>query len=720
MIEALLIALALPLISFVVLVFFGSKLGEPKAGMLATAAIIGAAIIAMVVAVQWVTLPEALQVIQHKAWHWLTFGQKPIMVGVKLDSLTVVMFTMVTVVSSAIFLFSTGYMHSDIRFGRFFTHMSLFAFSMLGLVLADSLVLLFVFWELVGICSYFLIGFWFEKRSASDAAIKAFVVNRVGDFLFIIGIAVMLGTVGAVGLDELVEQVRAGAFDGQHGLLTFGGICLFFGAIGKSAQFPLHVWLPDAMEGPTPVSALIHAATMVAAGVYMVGRIFPIMTPSALLFVAYVGAITLFGSALIAIVMTDIKRVLAYSTISQLGYMILSLGLGGWIPALFHLITHACFKALLFLGSGSVIHACGDEQDVSKMGGLHGKLKITSWTFLIATAAIAGVPFFSGFYSKDAILANALGFVTINRQHMILFILPALAAAITAFYMMRVYILTFRGRPRDQHVYQHAHESPPAMWIPLVFLAALALAIGWGTKMPQAQASSAVGSFTYTGGSGLAGLIGKAQPQWAICWQEGASDHNAAGKSGTVYQMGLETVAAVDEHGQAPAAEQGGAEHHVDHHRTHLIIMIMATGCMMAGFGLAYLMYIVGFPDPQKLAQRFPRTYRAMVKKFYVDELYRATFVAAVLGLAKAGKWFDLTVLDGIVDGSARAVRDWAMFSGLIVDNRGVDGAVNGVATVAKSAGQLARGGQTGRVRNYLLITIGTSSVVLIVTLLLL
>ena len=333
-----------------------------------------------------------------------------------IDSLTIVMFTMVTVVASAIFVYSIGYMHGDPRFPRFFTYLSLFGFSMLGLILSDSLLGLFIFWELVGLCSYFLIGFWYEKPSAANAAKKAFIVNRVGDFLFLIGIAIMLGTTGVVTLDGVFSQVRQGAFAGHGALLTFAGICLFFGAVGKSAQFPLHVWLPDAMEGPTPVSALIHAATMVAAGVYLVGRIFPILTPTALLFIAYIGAITLIGSALIAIVMTDIKRVLAYSTISQLGYMILALGVGGWVAGLFHLITHAFFKALLFLGSGSVIHGCHGEQDIRKMGRLHRKMPITSYTFLVGTLAIAGVPLLSGFYSKDAILASVLGFTWTHRS----------------------------------------------------------------------------------------------------------------------------------------------------------------------------------------------------------------------------------------------------------------------------------------------------------------
>ncbi len=370
------IGLFLPLMGFIVLVFFGRRIGEPRAGMLASALMIATAAIAVWTAVHWVAGEPAARQVQAIRLPWLNIGDTLIYAGIRVDNLTIVMFTMVSVVASCIFVYSVGYMHGDKRFHLFFTYLCLFAFSMLGLVLSDSLVGLFIFWELVGICSYFLIGFWYERKSAADASKKAFITNRVGDFLFTVGIAVMLAMTGGVNLEEVFASVRSGSFAGHEGLLTFAGICLFFGAVGKSAQFPLHVWLPDAMEGPTPVSALIHAATMVAAGVYLVGRIFPILTPTALIFIAYIGGITLIGSALIAIVMTDIKRVLAYSTISQLGYMILALGLGGWVAGLFHLITHACFKALLFLGSGSVIHGCGGEQDVRKMGRLHSRMPI--------------------------------------------------------------------------------------------------------------------------------------------------------------------------------------------------------------------------------------------------------------------------------------------------------------------------------------------------------
>lgn len=670
---AFIIAWLLPLAGFVTLVFRGRRIGEPRSGCLAAGLMVAAAAISLVCAVRWIAgNPGSLNV----SVPWLVIGSQVVNFGVRIDSLTVVMFTMVAVVAGSIFIYSIGYMHGDPRFPRFFTYLCLFAFSMLGLVLADSLIGLFVFWELVGLCSYFLIGFWYEKTSASNAAKKAFIVNRVGDFLFLIGIAAILGMTGTATLEGVFNQVRQGAFAGHGSLLTFTGICLFFGAVGKSAQFPLHVWLPDAMEGPTPVSALIHAATMVAAGVYLVGRIFPILTPSALLFVAYIGGITLIGSALIAIVLTDIKRVLAYSTISQLGYMILALGVGGWAAGLFHLMTHACFKALLFLGSGSVIHGCHGEQDIRKMGRLHHKMPYTSITFLVGTLAIAGVPLLSGFYSKDAILASALGFAWTHKVHWVLFALPAAAAAITAFYMLRLYLLTFRTTARDEHVHEHAHESPKVMWVPLAVLAVLSICVGWFGRMPDRH-SLGDGRYEYEGGRGLVGLIAEAQPRWAVSWQ--------------MQEAGASSL-------RPPASSLAHEEHGF-----HTAATIIATAAMLLGVILAWLTYSKGLISPARAAQVLAPVHKLLLNKFYFDELYRATFVAGVLQLAAFGKWFDRVVLDGLADGSARWVARTALFSGLILDNRGVDGLVNGVAQAALAGGNLVRKGQTGRVRNYIL-----------------
>src|SRR5688500_4283349 len=497
----LLIATLLPLLSFTILVFVGKRMG-PLAGIVGTLAIAGSfgcSIGAMMVWLQasggaWGAgkLPIDL------TFPWLPVGVGGVSqrydgyidVGIYVDSLTITMFAMITPVATLVHVFSIGYMREDKRFPRFFTYLGLFCFSMLGLVLGGTAIQLFVFWELVGLCSYLLIGFWYEKKSASDAAIKAFVTNRVGDFGFLIGFGILFYHLGNVTLPDMWGALGA-AGQGREialgnglvfsaGLLTVMGIGLFFGAVGKSAQFPLHVWLPDAMEGPTPVSALIHAATMVAAGVYLVGRIFPILTPDAKLFIAIIGCTTLPMAALIAIAQSDIKKVLAFSTLSQLGYMILAMGIGSWVGGLFHLITHAFFKALLFLGSGSVIHAAHHEQELPQYGGLIRKIPITGITFAIAVLAIAGTPVFSCYYSKDLILANAGAFGYLAQDagrakyYWLLFWIPTVIAYVTAFYMTRCWMLTFWGKPRNQHVYDHAHEAP-LLWVPLVVLAVLSI-----------------------------------------------------------------------------------------------------------------------------------------------------------------------------------------------------------------------------------------------------
>src|SRR5688572_7332758 len=478
-----------PLASFVLLMFIGKRMGTRLAGYVATLAIGGSFVCSLVAMILWAGVPE------DSTWgmergpinipmRWIPVGggieqHNPgyLDIGVYVDSLTIIMFGMVTLISTLIFVFSIGYMREDKRFPRFFTYLSLFCFSMLGLVIGGTLLQLFIFWELVGLCSYLLIGFWYEKKSASNAAIKAFVTNRVGDFGFIIGFGILFYHVGNATLPDL-WRLLSGAGAGTDvtlpggavftaSLLTIMGIGLFFGAVGKSAQFPLHVWLPDAMEGPTPVSALIHAATMVAAGVYLVGRIFPILTPGAKLFIAIIGCVTLTMAALIAIAQSDIKKVLAYSTLSQLGYMILAMGVGSWVGGLFHLITHAFFKALLFLGSGSVIHAAHHEQEMPQYGGLWRKIPVTALTFGIAVLAIAGIPSLSGYFSKDMILAHAGAFGHLathgghgSKYYWLLFILPVVIAYVTPFYMTRCWMLTFWGKPRNQHLYDHAHESP--------------------------------------------------------------------------------------------------------------------------------------------------------------------------------------------------------------------------------------------------------------------
>lgn len=409
---------------------------------------------------------------QRFTMEWLNLGPSMhIQLGILIDGLSAMMLIVVSTVALMVNIYSVGYMHDDPRFSRFFAYLSLFGMAMLTLVLADNYFLMFVSWELVGLASYLLIGFWFEKKSASDAGKKAFITTRLGDLGFLIGLLMLYAAVGSLAFKDVNGAVQSGALTG--GYLTVAALCLFAGAVGKSAQVPLHVWLPDAMEGPTPVSALIHAATMVVAGVYLVARSLILfgVAQDASMVVAWIGIITSLMAATIGLVQNDIKRVLAYSTVSQLGYMIMALGLGGFTASMFHLMTHAFFKALLFLGAGSVIHAV-HTNDIQEMGGLHSKMKITSWTFLIAALAIAGVPPLSGFWSKDEIVATTAG-------HPVFTALTLLVAFMTAFYMFRLYFLTFTGKPRDHHKHDHAHESPLWMTGPLMFLAVLSIVSGF-------------------------------------------------------------------------------------------------------------------------------------------------------------------------------------------------------------------------------------------------
>jgi NADH:ubiquinone oxidoreductase subunit 5 (subunit L)/multisubunit Na+/H+ antiporter MnhA subunit len=612
-------AVLLPLASFVVILIGATWFNLGKAGaFIATGAILGAAVLSFI-ALLFVWLPQHFPAAAHHGSHAAAddhthshadakagehanehaadhhdehpattvpavtgeyytlgqFGNLRLVISYYIDSLTLVMFCMVTLIASCIHFYAIGYMHDELhditdhevtlsnghhltrpgRFPRFFQALSLFCFSMLGLVLSGNIAMVFCFWELVGICSYFLIGFYVERKSASTAANKAFIVNRVGDFGMIIGLLAIWSSLGTFAFgdidknaDKAIQTEERGLFslvrpeenhnqtvipDGMvlaganaeiativskhagtpdakakteaeiasrvegwrtanvgYWLLVVAGVGIFCGCVGKSAQFPLHVWLPDAMEGPTPVSALVHSATMVAAGVYLVGRFFPVFVPEVLLVIAIVGAITLFLAATIAITATDIKRVLAYSTVSQLGYMMLSLGVGGWKAGLMHLITHAFFKSLLFMCSGSVIHAV-HTNDMRKMGGLLTKMPVTAITMLIGCLAIAGVgvPFligFSGYYSKDMILEQALSFRLANPAvpwSGIFFIAAAGGAAITAFYMFRMWYMTFVGKPRDKHAYDHAHESPPVMYVPLIILAVFAISVAWNVSL---------------------------------------------------------------------------------------------------------------------------------------------------------------------------------------------------------------------------------------------
>ncbi|MBI2372315.1 MAG: NADH-quinone oxidoreductase subunit L [Deltaproteobacteria bacterium] len=468
-----LIALFAPLAGATVQIFLGRRL--PRHGDWLCVGVLFVSFVASIPTFNavWANPAFKLQILSE----WLTLGSFGIPLGLQVDGLTGIMLTVVSFIAAFIHLYSVGYMHGDPRYSRYFAYLNFFTFSMLGLVLADNFFLIYVFWELVGLSSYLLIGFWFERPAAANAGKKAFIVNRVGDVGFFVGILLLWTQLGTFRFEEVFKGIAAGQMAGP--LLTVTGLCVFLGAVGKSAQFPLHVWLPDAMEGPTPVSALIHAATMVAAGVYMVGRVYPVFTPDAFVVIAYVAGITAFFAGTIALTQFDIKRVIAYSTLSQLGYMMLGLATGGYVAGLFHLVTHAFFKALMFLAAGSVIHAL-HTQDLREMGGLRAKMPVTFWTMMAGSLALAGVPPFSGFFSKDAIIGATLGFVMAHPQHLLLALFAVGGALLTGLYAFRLMFLAFTGAPRDREKHHHAHESPPVMTVPLVVLAVFAVGAGWG------------------------------------------------------------------------------------------------------------------------------------------------------------------------------------------------------------------------------------------------
>ncbi|MBI5575881.1 MAG: NADH-quinone oxidoreductase subunit L [Deltaproteobacteria bacterium] len=540
---------------------------------------------------------------------WIQAGGFNAAAALQLDPLSSVMILVVTGVGFLIHVYSVGYMSHEKAFARYFVYLNLFTFAMLTLVLGSNYLVMFVGWEGVGLCSYLLIGYWYEKKSASDAGKKAFIVNRVGDFGFMLGMFLIFWTFGTINYTEVFEKIPALSASGvlTTEIATAITLLLFVGATGKSAQIPLYTWLPDAMEGPTPVSALIHAATMVTAGVYMVARsnALYLLSPFSMGVVAVVGAATAIFSATIGITQNDIKRVLAYSTVSQLGYMFLACGVGAFTAGIFHLMTHAFFKALLFLGSGSVIHALSGEQDMRKMGSLKKHLPITFTTMFIATLAIAGIPGLSGFFSKDEILWKAY---SSGHGHVALWAVAALAAGVTAFYMFRLVFMTFFGESRmDPHVEKHVHESPWSMTVPLMLLAVLSVVGGW------------------------------------IGIPEVLKGHNHF------------------EHWLAPVFSHGAsAGHGAAHHPVTLELGLMAGSVAVAlcGIGLAYFLYRVRTDKPGKIAEAVPGLYKAVYNKYFVDEIYDFLIVRRIVnGSIVLWEAFDAAFIDGMVNGIASAVR---------------------------------------------------------------
>jgi NADH-quinone oxidoreductase subunit L len=539
---------------------------------------------------------------------WVVAGDFQVPIGFLVDPLATVMMLTVTFVGLLIHIYSIGYMHGDPGYPRFFAYLNLFMFAMLMLVLANNYLLMFLGWEGVGLCSYLLIGFWYEKKTATDAGNKAFLVNRVGDAGFLLGLFLLWSTCGTLQYAEVFAQAATqpalltAPAAGGVSLVTWITLLLFIGAMGKSAQLPLYVWLPDAMEGPTPVSALIHAATMVTAGVYMVARSSPLysLAPPTLELVAAIGALTAIFAATIACVQTDIKRVIAYSTISQLGYMFLGAGVGAYASGIFHLATHAFFKALLFLGAGAVIHALAGEQDLLRMGGLRRPLKLTAVTFLIGAAANAGVFPLAGFWSKDEIL-----FAAFSTGHYGLWALGLAGAFLTAFYMTRLYCLAFEGPYRgDPATPRHLHDAPPSMGLPLLVLA--------------------------LGAVGIGALLGY------------PPEH------GALHQFLAPSLAAPPALSLVEGPEAAG-------HASALVLALLSLGVAGAGIGAGVLLYLNWRDVPELLAARFPRTYRLLRQKYYLDEVYWDWIVSPLMRFS-AFLWrgFDVAIVDGAVDGVAR------------------------------------------------------------------
>jgi len=598
----------LPFIGFLLNASFGRRVSKPAAGAVACGAMAGAFAASLVAVWTLVALPVESRAISNAVFTWIASGDFTAAFTLRLDPLSSVMILVITGIGTLIHLYSTAYMQeeSDSEYARYFSYLNLFAAFMLVLVLGANFLVMFVGWEGVGLCSYLLIGFWYVKQSASDAGKKAFIVNRIGDFGFVLGVLLIFVRFGSIDFQDVARSAALVQPETIFGTVSWITLLLFVGATGKSAQIPLYIWLPDAMEGPTPVSALIHAATMVTAGVYMIGRNAVLFShaPHTLAIVAVIGAATALFAGTIGLVQNDIKRVLAYSTVSQLGYMFLAMGVGAYGAGIFHLYTHAFFKALLFLGAGAVIHALHGEQDLRKMGGLKKDLPITYWTFLIGALAIAGVPGLAGFFSKDEILYR-----TYATGHTLLWVVGILTALLTAAYMFRVVFLTFHGTSRaDAHApahddghgghAAHLHDAPPAMAIALMVLAIGSVVAGY---------------------AGLPSILGGGD--WFARYLEPS--------------FGAAPIEAVAGHGL-----EGG-------------LMLVSSAVALAGIGVASYFFLQNRRAADAMAERFSGLQTLLLNKYYVDEIYDATIVQPIRIVSEEGLWkvVDVQLIDGAVNG---------------------------------------------------------------------
>jgi NADH-quinone oxidoreductase subunit L len=652
----------LPFLGFLINAFFGKRLSKTVSGGIACAAIIAS--FGVSVAAVW-TVVSTHQAIEQTAWEWMASGELSLPFAFRLDNLSALMILVITGIGSLIHVYSTGYMHdeTDPEYARYFSYLNLFAAFMLVLVLGASFPVMFVGWEGVGLCSYLLIGFWHKKPSANDAGKKAFVVNRVGDFGFILGMLILFVTFGTLDF-QAVQAAAASTYAPETtgiGIITAATLLLFLGATGKSAQIPLFTWLPDAMEGPTPVSALIHAATMVTAGVYMIGRCAVLfsLAPITLSVVAGIGVATALMAGTIGLVQNDIKRVLAYSTVSQLGYMFLAMGVGAFGAGIFHLYTHAFFKALLFLGSGAVIHALHGEQDLRNMGGLKKHLPITYWTFLIGAIAIAGIPPLAGFFSKDEILWK-----TFSEHHYVLWGIGMLTAFLTATYMFRLVFLTFHGERRhDAPAPEHPEEEEPA--------AHGTSPVAHSTSHPSTPPAPSLGA----GGHG--GHLHDAPPAMAFALIVLAVGSVLAGFIGIPHALGGSNWIETFLHPAfvAPGAPHEAAVHHAEA-STELMLMALSVGLAVAGIGLAWYFFVTNRAAADRMAGSFSGIHRVLLNKYYVDEIYDTAIVQPI-----------------------KIVSTGALWKG--VDAGGIDGAVNGVGLGISGSSSLLRRLQTGSIRTY-------------------
>jgi NADH-quinone oxidoreductase subunit L len=685
----------LPFAGFLVNATLGKRLSKSVSGGIACAVMVVSFLIAAMQVWALFGMPPESRQITQTLYTWITAGDFSLDLAFRLDALSAVMILVITGIGSLIHIYSTAYMHeeTDPEYARYFSYLNLFVSFMLLLVLGSNVLVMFVGWEGVGLCSYLLIGYYYEKQSASDAAKKAFVVNRVGDYAFILGALLTVVTVGSLDFVTIAQTVKGMPTEVTFGTLSLITLLLFIGATGKSAQIPLYVWLPDAMEGPTPVSALIHAATMVTAGVYMIGRNAVLFehAPITLGIIAVVGAATALMAGTIGLVQNDIKRVLAYSTVSQLGYMFLAMGVGAFGAGIFHLYTHAFFKACLFLGSGAVIHALHGQQDIRHMGGLKNHLPVTYWTFLVASLAIAGVPGLAGFFSKDEIL-----FETFRHGHQILWVVGVLTSLLTATYMFRLVFLTFHGEERFKvhgaqvHGAQVHGHAAPVHGAPL-HPAPLHPAPAHGVHLHDAPPAMATALIALAIGSVLAGYLGIPHALGGHnslgTWLEPAFAANNCGApvtSGPLAGIAMENCAPGEEPALASmtatstqpsdavpavAAQPAEADHAAEagehaaegaHDETALELTLMGVSSLIAviGIGLAAFLWLKNRHIPEQMAQSFSGVHRLLLNKYYVDEIYDAALIQPIKAVSTQGLWkgVDVRVVDGAVNGAGYVV----------------------------------------------------------------